>query len=54
MAPRGGSYREIHSLPHDFEDGRTECHHLIPADCLQAVGIDPHTTSGATHSSAII
>ena len=36
MGPRGGSYREIHSLPHDFEGGQTECHHLIPADCLQA------------------
>lgn len=39
MGFRGGSYREIHALPHG---GRLHCHHIIPRESLLAVGLDPN------------
>lgn len=38
MGFRGGSYRDIHTLPHG---GKLHCHHIIPKGCLRTAGLDP-------------
>lgn len=41
MGFRGGSYRDVHALSHNSEDGLLQCHHLIPKKSLQDVGLNP-------------
>lgn len=41
MGFRGGSYREVHALPHNAADGPLQCHHLIPNRALKDAGLDP-------------